>query len=233
MSYFFPAIHSPTGFECFPKSAPVALNILSCLHEKVIFFTFASAILAFQALNPTPIGFSSTLTAMPAAKSAMKPAKSAMKPTKVAMKAMKVSNGTKKATTDQKKNHGKTTMKKIQDQKAMGAMKKGGQGSKPAPKLKPKYVGYHLAIKCTKAKCPSWIWVAKSFSMEKCAMCSTPWWKSFHQEGVHLRQWEPGTIQAFFQGVVKKDAAPALWPLVFHVQPQWLWMFVSVYSHHV
>ena len=97
--------------------------------------------------------------------------------------AMKVSNGTKKATND----HVKTTMKKIQDQKAMDAMKKGGQGSKPAPKLKPKYVGYHLAIKCTKANCPSWIWVARSFSMEKCAMCSTPWWKSFHQESVHLR----------------------------------------------
>ena len=103
------------------------------------------------------------------------------------MKAMKVSNGAKKATNDHKKNHGKTTMKKIQDQKAIGAMKKGGQGSKPAPKLKPKYVGYHLAIKCTKPNCPSWIWVARSFYMEKCAMCSTPWWKSFHQESVHLR----------------------------------------------
>lgn len=44
---------------------------------------------------------------------------------------------------------------------------------------------------------------------------------------------EPGTIQAVFQGAVKKDGAPALWALVFHVQPQWLWMFVSVYNPHV
>lgn len=54
--------------------------------------------------------------------------------------------------------------------------------------MKPKYVGYHMAIKCAKAKCPSWIWVARSFSMEKCAMCGTPWHTSYHQLGVHLRQ---------------------------------------------
>ena len=96
-------------------------------------FTTASAFAASKALNPSSIGYSSTLTAMPAAKSAMKPAKSAMKPTKVAMKAMKVSNGMKKATTDQKKHHGKTTMKKIHDKKAMGAMKKGSR----APNLPP------------------------------------------------------------------------------------------------
>ena len=80
---------------------------------------------------------------MPFAKPATK---KTMQGTKQTKQAMKVSNGTKKATNDHKKNHVKTTMKKIQDQKAMGAMKKGGQGSKPAPKLKPKYVGYHLAI---------------------------------------------------------------------------------------
>ena len=33
---------------------------------------------------------------------------------------------------------------------------------------------------------------------------------------------EPGSSQAFFQCAVKKDGAPALWALVFHVQPQWL-----------
>lgn len=92
------------------------------------------------------------------------------------MKAMKDSKVSNKAMKDTK-----VAIQKIQD-------KKGGKASKPAPKLKPKYVAYNLAIKCCKAKCPSWIWIQRTMVMEKCKVCSTPWWKSYHKNGVHLRQ---------------------------------------------
>lgn len=61
-------------------------------------------------------------------------------------------------------------------------------GSKPSPKCKPKYVAYNLAIKCCKKGCPSWIWIQRTMLLEKCQMCSTPWWKSYHKNGVHVRQ---------------------------------------------
>ena len=49
----FSSTYSLMGFECFPNSAPVALNVLPCFHDHVFFYICLS-ISSFQSFESNP-----------------------------------------------------------------------------------------------------------------------------------------------------------------------------------
>lgn len=154
-----------------------------CYHVfmTMYFFTFVSAFPASKALNPTPIGCSSTLTAMPLAKPASKKTMQGSKKTMQAIKAMKVAMKamkTMKAMKAPKSTGQSMKTKEEKDAKKGLAMKK---GSRPVEGFQPDYVLHHLAIKCANPTCKSWVWLRRTDQLTRCQMCNT-----IH--GCHMRQ---------------------------------------------
>ena len=65
----------------------------------------------------------------------------------------------------------------------------------------------HVALHCATPSCPSWVWLRKTDTLSNCAMCGLLWAKSFHSNGVYLRNWGQGLPHSVrFHG--KYDLAP-------------------------